>query len=33
LDQHYIMAAAGVLSQHYAEVATALLLESMSLLC
>jgi hypothetical protein len=33
LDQHYIMAAAGVLSQHYAEAATALLLESMSLLC
>jgi hypothetical protein len=30
LDQHYIMAAAGVLSQHHAEAATALLLESMS---
>jgi hypothetical protein len=33
LDQHYIMAAAGVLSQYYPEAATALLLESLGLPC
>jgi uncharacterized protein (TIGR01319 family) len=33
LDQHYIMAAAGVLSQYYPEAATALLLDSLGLPC